>query len=122
LFARGYSNAFRDWGARLLVVHSIEHINYKHWNVMGDLCMRFLTQIVSFFVWIIGTITSIASKISPIIDDSISLLAGLIGIIGGIVWISTLALKKKENVINLENAKLENEIKKKQLDNLENDS
>jgi membrane associated rhomboid family serine protease len=87
---------------------------------MGDFCMRFLTQIVSFLVWIIGTITSILSKVSPIIDDSISLLAGLIGIVGGIVWISTLALKKKENVINLENAKLENEIKKKELDNLNN--
>ena len=80
---------------------------------MGDLCMRYLAQIFSFFVWVVGTLTSFLSKVSPVIDDSISVIAGLIGIIGGIVWLAILRIKMR-------NEKLENEIKKKQLENLEN--
>ena len=80
---------------------------------MGDFCMRFIAQIVSFFIWVIGTVTSILSKISPIVDDGISVIAGLIGIIGGIVWLAILRVKMR-------NEKLENKIKQKQLENLEN--
>ena len=89
---------------------------------MGDFCMRFIAQIFSFMVWIVGTITSIMSKISPIIDDSISLLAGIIGLIGGVIWITILILKRKETKISLQNEILENLIKKKQLETMEDES
>jgi len=80
---------------------------------MVDLCMKYVAQILSFFVWLVGSITSILGKFSDVIDDSISIIAGVLGIIGGIVWLSILRIKKK-------NVKLEYEIKKKQLENLEN--
>jgi len=89
---------------------------------MGDLCMRFIAQIFSFMVWVVGTLTSIMSKISPVIDDSISLLAGIVGLIGGVIWITILILKRKETKISLENEILENLIKKKQLEAMENES
>lgn len=73
--------------------------------------MRWMTQIFSFFVWAVGSITSIMAKFSDAIDDSISIIAGIIGIIGGIVWLSILRIKKR-------NEKLEYEIKKQQLKNL----
>lgn len=78
---------------------------------MGDFCMKYLAQIFSFFVWVIGSLTSVVSKFSDIIDDGISIVAGIIGIIGGIVWLSILRIKKR-------NEKLEYEIKKKQFENL----
>lgn len=81
---------------------------------MGDFYMRFLAQIVSFFIWIIGTLTSILSKISPVIDDSISAIAGLIGIMGGIVWLGILRIK-------LKNEKMESEIKKEELKRLKDE-
>ena len=77
--------------------------------------MRFLAQIVSFFIWIIGTLTSILSKISPVIDDSISAIAGLIGIMGGIVWLGILRIK-------LKNEKMESEIKKEELKRLKDET
>jgi membrane protein YdbS with pleckstrin-like domain len=78
---------------------------------MGDFCVRYLAQIFSFFVWVIGSITSIVGKYSHAIDDSISIAAGLIGVVGGVVWLSILRIKKR-------NEKLEYEIKKQQLKNL----
>lgn len=78
---------------------------------MGDFCMKYLAQIFSFFVWVIGSLTSVVGKFSNIIDDSISVVAGIIGIIGGLVWLSILRIKKR-------NEKLEYEIKKQQLKNL----
>jgi len=80
---------------------------------MVEICMKYFAQILSFFVWLIGSLTSILGKFSDVIDDSISIIAGVLGIIGGIVWLSILRIKKK-------NEKLEYEIKKKQLENLEN--
>lgn len=78
---------------------------------MVEVCMKWLTQILSFFVWLIGSLTSILGKFSDVVDDSISIVAGILGIIGGIVWLSILNIKKK-------NEKLEYEIKKQQLKNL----
>lgn len=71
---------------------------------MGEICMKYFAQIISFFVWVIGTGTSVLAKVSPVIDDSISLIAGVIGVIGGLVWLSILRIKKR-------NEKLDNEIK-----------
>ncbi len=82
---------------------------------MGDFYMRLFAQIVSFFIWIIGTLTSILSKISPVIDDSISAIAGLIGIMGGIVWLGILRIK-------LKNEKMESEIKKEELKRLKDET
>lgn len=75
------------------------------------MCMRYLAQIFSFFVWIVGSLTSIMGRFSESIDDGISIIAGVIGIIGGLVWLSILRIKKR-------NEKLEYEIKKQQLKNL----
>jgi len=85
---------------------------------MGDYFMRALAEVVSFFVWAVASMTSIMARLSTTIDDGVSIIAGIIGVIGGIIWIITLRIKKKENIIALENAKLENEIKKEQLKNL----
>jgi len=87
---------------------------------MGEICMRYLTQIFSFFVWIVGTLTSAAGRFSEAIDNGISIVAGIIGCIAGVVWLTILLIKKKESKLALENEKLENQIKKKQLENLEN--
>ena len=78
---------------------------------MVEICMKWLTQILSFCVWLVGSLTSIIGKFSDVIDDSISIIAGVLGIVGGIVWLSILRIKKK-------NEKLEYEIKKQQLKNL----
>ncbi len=80
---------------------------------MVDFCMRYVAQILSFFLWAVGSLTSILAKFSNVIDDSISIVAGIVGIAGGIVWLSILRLKKR-------NEQLEYEIKKQQLKNLEN--
>lgn len=73
--------------------------------------MRYLAQIFSFFVWVVGSLTSILGRFSDAVDDGISIIAGIIGIIGGLVWLSILRIKKR-------NEKLEYEIKKQQLKNL----
>lgn len=74
---------------------------------MGDICMKFMGQIVSFCVWIVGTMTSIVSKISPVIDDGISIIAGIVGLIGGVIWVFLLLIKKKKEKIELEIAEIE---------------
>lgn len=78
---------------------------------MVNLCMRYVAQIFSFMVWAIGSLTSILSRCSDTIDDGISIIAGIIGLIGGVVWLSILRIKKK-------NEKLDYKIKKQQLKNL----
>jgi membrane associated rhomboid family serine protease len=70
--------------------------------------MRYIAQIFSFFVWLIGTITSLLAKMNPILDDGISIVAGIIGVIGGVVWLALLRIK-------LKNEKIENKIKNQQL-------
>ena len=62
---------------------------------MGDFCMKFIAQIVSGFVWVVGFVISAIAKLSPLIDDSISIVAGLIGILAGFVWLSLLWIKRK---------------------------
>jgi hypothetical protein len=64
----------------------------------------------------------VLAKVSHIIDDGISIIAGIIGVIGGIIWIFTLIQKRHENKINLENAKLENKIKLEELKRLTDDT
>lgn len=81
---------------------------------MVEICMKWLTQIISFCVWLIGSLTSIVGKFSDVIDDSITLVAGILGVIGGIVWLSILKIKKR-------NEKLDNEIKKLELKKLKDE-
>lgn len=88
---------------------------------MGDFCMKFIAQIVSGFIWIVGFAVSAIAKLSPLIDDSISALAGLIGIIAGLIWVSILFTKRKQGKIALDNELIENQIKKEQLKKLQSD-
>jgi tetrahydromethanopterin S-methyltransferase subunit E len=74
---------------------------------MGDFCMKLIAQIVSFFGWVIGTLVSILAKLSPILDDSISIVAGLIGVIAGLIWVSILITKRKAGKIDLEIKEIE---------------
>jgi type III secretory pathway component EscS len=69
--------------------------------------MKFIAQIVSFFGWVIGTLVSILAKLSPILDDSISIVAGLIGVIAGLIWVSILITKRKAGKIDLEIKEIE---------------
>lgn len=78
---------------------------------MVDLCMKYLAKICSFFIWVVGTFTSIVGRYSDAIDQGISIIAGVLGIIGGIVWLSILLIKKK-------NERIEYEIKKEELKHL----
>lgn len=80
--------------------------------------MRLIAQTVSGIGWVIGFVVSILSKVSPIIDDSIGIIAGLIGIVAGVIWVSILITKKTEGKVNLDNAKLDNKIKNAQLKQL----
>jgi len=87
--------------------------------------MRYLAQIISFLSWIGGSIISIMARISPIIDDSISLLAGIIGLIGGVIWVLILLKKNKlisseltKTEIELDNEILDSKIKNIQLNSL----
>lgn len=73
--------------------------------------MKYLGQIISFIVWVIGSLTHLVGKYSSVIDEGISLVAGIIGAIGGIVWLSILRIKKR-------NEKLEYEIKELELKRL----
>lgn len=86
---------------------------------MGDFCMRLIAQIVSGCVFVIGTLVNLISKIWPVIDQSISTLAGIIGVFAGLIWLSILVTKHRKGKIELENAQLENQIKRKELENLE---
>ena len=88
---------------------------------MGDICMKLLAQIVSGIGWVVGFLVSIIAKISPIVDDSISIIAGLIGIVAGLIWVSILLTKSKEGKVNLDNAKLDNKIKNQELIKLQNE-
>ena len=88
---------------------------------MGDFCMKFIAQIVSGIVWIVGFVVSAIAKLSPLIDDSISAIAGLIGIIAGLIWVSILLTKRKQGKVSLENELIENQIKTEQLKKLQSD-
>lgn len=90
-----------------------------------DICMKYLAQIVSFLSWVAGFLISVIARISPIIDDSISLLAGVIGLFGGIVWVTILIKKNKlvkreldRSEIELDNEILDSKIKNIQLNML----
>jgi len=74
---------------------------------MGEICMRLLAQILSGVTYFVGTIISILSKISPLMDDSISLLAGVIGLIGGVIWVLVSYVKLKREKIEKRIAELE---------------
>jgi uncharacterized membrane protein YfcA len=69
--------------------------------------MKFIAQIVSGIVWGGGFIISAVAKLSPLIDDSISAVAGLIGIIAGVIWVSILITKRKTGKIELEIKEIE---------------
>lgn len=69
--------------------------------------MRTLIQIVSAWTWATGTILSVAARITPIIDDSIGIVAGLIGIAAGTVLLITSLIKRKQAKIELEIKEIE---------------
>lgn len=81
---------------------------------MGDLCMKFIANIVSFISMIVGTLVSVLAKLTPILDDSISTIAAIVGLGGAIVWFF-IAINR------LKNEKLETKIKKETLKNLQSD-
>jgi preprotein translocase subunit SecY len=87
--------------------------------------MKYLAQVISFVSWITGFFISVIARISPIIDDSISLLAGIIGLLGGIIWVIILFKKNKlvsselsKSEIELDNEILDSKIKNIQLNSL----
>ena len=81
---------------------------------MGDLCMKFIANIVSFISMIVGTLVSVLAKLTPILDDSISTIAAVVGLAGAVIWFF-IAINR------LKNEKLETRIKKEQLKNLQSD-
>lgn len=81
---------------------------------MAEICMRYFGQIVSFMVFIIGSMTKFLGKYSHAIDDGISFFAGVVGLIGGFVWLSMLKIKKS-------NERLEHEIKVEELKRIKNE-
>ena len=74
---------------------------------MGDICMRLIAQVVSGIGWVVGFTVSLLAKLSPVIDDSISMVAGLIGILAGIIWVSILLTKRKSGKIELQIKEIE---------------
>lgn len=87
---------------------------------MYDFCMKAVANIVSFTSMIFGVLVNLLAKYTHIIDDSVTTIAGFIGLVGAIIWVSIAFTTRKKSKIALENEKLENKIKLKQLENLEN--
>jgi len=85
---------------------------------MGEFCMKFIANIVSFVSMIVGTLIAFVAKLTPILDESISLIAALIGLVGAIIWFLIALTKRKEGKINLDNARIDNQIKREQLKKL----
>jgi len=80
--------------------------------------MKFIANIVSFVSMIVGTLIAFVAKLTPILDESISLIAALIGLVGAIIWFLIALTKRKEGKINLDNARIDNQIKREQLKKL----
>jgi len=89
---------------------------------MGELCMRFLAKIVSLSMYLIGFLINILAQILPILDKSVTTIAGIIGIIGGFIYVGILLRKNKQGKIALDNERLDNQIKREQLKKLQNDA
>lgn len=124
MYVGGYIDAVWGWGARFYGIHSNQHSTVNMFIIM-DFCMKYLAQVISFVSWITGFFISVIARISPIIDDSISLLAGIIGLFGGIVWVTILIKKNKlvkreldRSEIELDNEILDSKIKNIQLNML----
>lgn len=79
-------------------------------------CMRFLAQVICGWTWFIGWVFSFIAKMSPIIDDSISLIAGIVGLFGGVIWVFILLTNKKKAKVELEIKELELKKLKAELD------
>lgn len=69
--------------------------------------MRAFIQIFSGWTWFTGSFLSIIAKISPVIDDSIGIVAGLVGLAGGIVFFITALIKRKQAKVELEIKQIE---------------
>lgn len=80
---------------------------------MVDFCMNLIQRVFGFVFLITGLSANILSKVTEVVDVSVSIVAGLIAILGGYLWY-------RGNKVKLENERLENQIKKKQLENLSN--
>lgn len=65
------------------------------------------TEVISRWTWFIGFVLSIMAKVSPVIDDSISIVAGLVGLAGGIIWVFVLIVKRKKEKVELEIKEIE---------------
>jgi hypothetical protein len=87
---------------------------------MGDICMRAVTNAVSFISMIFGFLVNLLAKYTHIIDDSITTFAGIVGLVGAGIWVSIAVTTRKKGKVAFENEKLDNKIKRKQLENLEN--
>ena len=74
--------------------------------------MKLIANTVSFISMVVGTLVSVLAKLTPILDDSISTIAAVVGLAGAIVWLF-IAINR------LKNEKLETKIKKEQLKNLQ---
>ena len=86
---------------------------------MGELCMRVLAKIVSLSVYLIGFLINILAQFLPILDKSITTIAGIIGIIGGCIYVGILLRKNKQGKVALDNERLDNQIKREQLKKLQ---
>ncbi|MEE9574366.1 MAG: hypothetical protein V3W20_15025 [Candidatus Neomarinimicrobiota bacterium] len=83
--------------------------------------MKVVANIVSFISMIFGFLISVLAKWTHLIDDSITTIAGIIGLVGAIVWLGIALNKRKESKINLDNARIENQIKRETLKQLQSD-
>lgn len=72
-----------------------------------EFCQMIFTEVISRWTWFVGFVLSIMAKVSPIIDDSISIIAGLVGLAGGIVWVFVLIVKRKKEKVELEIKEIE---------------
>ena len=89
---------------------------------MGDIYMKVVANIVSFVSMIFGFLISVLlAKWTHLVDDSITTIAGIIGLVGAIVLLGIALNKRKESKINLDNARIENQIKRETLKQLQSD-
>ena len=79
---------------------------------MGNFHTHIGTAVSTFVIFVTGMLTKVICQILPLVKDGIEILAGLIGLIGGITWYMTLLIKRK-NVI------IDNAIKKETIKGLE---
>ena len=67
---------------------------------MGNFHTHIVTAVSTFVIFVTGMVTKVICQILPFVKDGIDILAGLIGLIGGITWYMTLLIKRKNAIID----------------------